>query len=92
MARKKKTRQRHHLEDAEGQDAADELTALQAIFPDIQIDSDDKGFRLVVCPHRGDTETSLVSVTLHIRLRPPQSLCWVGTVSWKVLLAGLSRC
>lgn len=76
MARKKrKPRQQQKTVGAEDrQETENELVALQAIFPDIELDSDDKGVQLVVAPHQGDDDT-YVSVTLHIRSGPCMNAC-----------------
>ena len=69
MAKKKKRPKQLNKagHDPGQQEARDELLALQAIFPDIELSDDGLGLKLVVRPHLGDADSSFVSVTVHIR-------------------------
>lgn len=66
MGRKKK--QRRPPTNAEGEQAAEELAALEAIYgDDIQIDEDRHGFSLRVLPHPAELQENLVSSVLCVR-------------------------
>lgn len=67
MARKKKKTRAKPTEAADQEEVEDELVALFAIFPDTELDSDERGLELTVRPHHGDADASYVSATLHLR-------------------------
>ena len=67
MAKKKKKTKKVPAPAHSPEEPAEELTAIEAIFPETEAHEDRHGFNLRVLPHYDDAEINHVSLTLRFR-------------------------